>query len=116
MFNESNEAKPYGVKSNEIKSYEAKPYEIEYDEVKSDEIKSYEIDYIDIKPQEIKSCEPISNEDYCIENIRNEFNKLFSNLVEANSNDIRHIVDHISNGESLKETPINLEDIINLLT
>ena len=101
----------YGVKSNEIKSYEAKTYEVDYYEVKPDEVKSYEIDYVDIKPHEIKSYEPISNEDYCIENIINEFNKFSNNLVEANTKDIRHIVDHINNGENLKETLINLEDI-----
>ena len=111
----------YGVKSNDIKSYEAKPYEVEYYEVRSNEIKSYETDYIDIKPHEIKSnevksYEPISNdiesnEDYYIENIKNEFNKFSNNLVEANTKGIRYIVDHINNGENLKETLINLEDI-----
>ena len=81
----------YGVKSNQIKSYEAKPYEVKYYDVISDEIKSYEIDYTDIRPYEIKSYKPISNDiesnetefnkDYCIENIKNEFNKLSNNLV-----------------------------------
>ena len=74
-------------------------------------MKSYEIDYIDIKPHEIKSYEPIFNEDYCKENIKNEFNNLSNNLVEANTKDIRYIVDHINNGENLKETLINLDDI-----
>ena len=32
-------------------------------------------------------------------------------MVQANAKDIRCIVDHISNGESLKEIPINLKDI-----
>ena len=36
---------------------------------------------------------------------------LSNNLAEANAKDIRCIVDHINNGESLKEIPINLEDI-----
>ena len=131
----SYEGKPYKVeyyevRSNEIKSYEIdyidiKPHkikssEIQYYEVRSNNIKSYEIDYIDIKPHEIKSYEPISNgiesnetksnEDYCLENIENEFNKLVNNLVEANTKDIRYIVDHMNNGENIKETPINLED------
>ena len=131
LFNETND-----IESNEIKSYEAKPYEVEHYEVRSNEIKSYEndyidikphkiksneIDYIDIKPREIKSFEAISNniesnetesnEDYCIENNKNEFNKLSNNLVETNTKDIRYIVDHINNGENLKGTLINLEDI-----
>ena len=46
-----------------------------------------------------------------MENIKNEFNKLSNNLVEANTKDIRYIVDHINNSENLKETPINLVDI-----
>ena len=105
LFNETNDIE--SNEPNEIKSYEGKSYEVEYYEVRSDEIKSYEIDYIDIKPHEIKSYEPISkniesNEDYCIENIKNEFNKLSNNLVEANTKDI---------SENLKETLINLEDI-----
>ena len=84
--------------------------------IKYNEARSNEIDYIDSKPHEIKSYEPIfnnieSNEDYCIENIKNKFNKLSNNLVEANTKDIRYIVDHINNGENLKETLINLEDI-----
>ena len=66
LFNETNDI--------EIKSYEAKPYEVEYYEVKSNEI-----DYIDIKSYEpisnnIESNEAESNEDYCIENIKKEFN------------------------------------------
>ena len=116
MFNEnndieSNEINFYGDKSNEIKSYEAKPYEIEYYELGSDEIKSYEIDYIDLKPHEIKFNEPISNKCYCVKNIEKEFNKFYNNLVVANTKDIRHIADHVNNGETLKETLINLEDI-----
>ena len=99
--------KQHEVRSNEIKSYEAKPYEVEYCEVKPYEIKSYEIDYIDIKSHKIKS-----NEDYYIKNIKNEFNKLSNNLVEANTKDVTYILDHINNGENLKETPITLEDII----
>ena len=99
LFNETND-----IKSNEIKSFEAKSYEAEYCDVKSNNILSYEIDYIDIKPHEI-------NDDYCIENIKNKFNKLFNKLVEANTKDIRCIIDHINNGVNLKETPINLEDI-----
>ena len=136
LFNETNDIESNGILSNNIKSYEAKPYEVEYYEARYNEIKSYEIDYIDfkphkieyyevrsneidyinIKPREIKSYEPISNniesnEDYCIENIKNEFNKLSNNLVEANTKDIKYIVDHINSGENLKETLINLEDI-----
>ena len=136
LFNETNEIESNEILPNEIKSYEAKPYEVEYYEVRSNKIKSYEIDYIDIKhhkieyyelrsneivcidikPREIKSYEHISeniesNENYCIENIKNEFNKLSNNLVEANTKGIRYIVDHINNGENLKETLINLEDI-----
>ena len=114
LFNETKDIESNDILSNEIKSYEDKPYEAEYYEVRSNEIKSYEIDLT--KPHEIKSYEPISNdikfnEDYCIENIKNEFNKLSDNLVEANSKDIRYIVDHINNGENLKETLINLEGI-----
>ena len=116
MFNETNDIESNEILLNEIKSYEAKPYEVEYYEIRSSEIKSYEIVYIDIKPHEIKSYdiesnETESNEDYCIENIENEVNKLSNNLVEANTKDIRYIVDHINNGENLKETLINLEDI-----
>ena len=116
LFNETNGIESNDILSNEIKSYEAKPYEVEYYEVRSNEIKSYEIDYIDIKPHEIKSNEVKfydieSNEDYCIEYIKNEFNKLSNNLVEANTKDIRYIVDHINNGGNIKETLINLEDI-----
>ena len=93
--------KPHKIKSNEIEYYE---------------VRSNEIDYIDIKTREIKSYEPISNdnesnEDSCIENIKNEFNKLSNNLVKASTKDIRYIVGHINNGENLKETLINLEDI-----
>ena len=138
LFNETNDIESNEILSNETKSYEAKPYEAEYYEVRSNEIKSYEIDYIDIKPHKIKSndvrfneidyidvktCEiksykPTSNnnessEDYCIENIKNEFNKLSNNLVKANTKDIRYIVDHINNGENLTETLINLEDTRN---
>ena len=141
MFNEINDVESNEVFFNEIKSYEAKPYEVECYEVRSNEIKSYEIDYIDIKTHKIKSNEieyyevrsneidytdiktreiksygPISNnnesnEDYCIENIKNEFNKLSNNLVKASTKDIRYIAGHINNGENLKETLINLEDI-----
>ena len=64
----------------------------------------------------MKSYEPIfnnieSNEDYCIENMKNKFNKLSNNLVEVNTKNIRYIVDHINNGKNLKKTLINLEDI-----
>ena len=69
------------------------------------------INIIDIKPHEIKSYEPISNEDYYIENLKNEFNKLSNNLVEATTKNIRYIVDHINNGENLKEALISLENI-----
>ena len=121
LFNEVN-----NIESSEIKSYEAKPYDVESSEARSNEIQSYEIDYIDIKPYEIKSYEIDSidtkpheiksyhiesNEDYCIENIKNEFNKLSNNSVENNTKDIRYIVDHINNGENLKEIPVDLEDI-----
>ena len=70
-------------------------------EIKSNEVKSYDIEYNETE----------SNEDYSIENIKNESNKLSNNLVEANLKDIRYILDHINNGENLKETLINLEDI-----
>ena len=70
-------------------------------EIKSNEVKSYDIEYNETE----------SNEDYSIENIKNESNKLSNNLVEANVKDIRYILDHINNGENLKETLINLEDI-----
>ena len=43
--------------------------------------------------------------------LENELNKLSNNLVEANTKDIRYIVDHINNVENLKEILINLEDI-----
>ena len=74
LLNETNEI--------EIKSYEAKP----------DEVRSDEIDYIDITSYQpisnnIESNETESNEDYCIGNIKNEFNKLSNNLVEANTKD-----------------------------
>ena len=101
MFNETNDI--------EIKPYEDKPYEVEYYEVRSNEI-----DYIDTKSYEpisnnIESNETESNEDYCIENIKNEFNKLSNNLVETDTKDIRYIVDNINNGENLKETLIKLQ-------
>ena len=48
---------------------------------------------------------------YYIKNIKNEFNKLSNNLVEANAKDIRCILDHVNNGANVKEVPINLEDI-----
>ena len=104
MFNETNDI--------EIKPYEAKPYEVEYYEVRSNEI-----DYIDTKSYEpisnnIESNETEFNEDYCIENIKNEFNKLSNNLVETDTKDIRYIVDNINNGENLKET---LQQIYNKL-
>ena len=41
------------------------------------------------------------NEDYYVKNIKNEFKKLFDNLVKANTKDIRYMVDHINNGEKL---------------
>ena len=98
--------KPHKIKSNEIEYYE---------------VRSNGIDYIDIKPCKIKSYEAISNnnksnetesnEDYYIENIKHEFNKLSNNLVEANAKDIRYIADHINNGENLKGTLTDLEDI-----
>ena len=37
--------------------------------------------------------------------------KLFNNLVETNTEDIRYTVDHINNSENFKEIPIDLEDI-----
>ena len=131
LFNKTNDIESNEILSNEIKSYETKPYEVEYYEVRSNTIKSYEIHYIDIKPhniksneidyfdiksREIKSYEPISNniesnENYCMKNTKNELNKLSNNVVEANTKDIRYIADHINNGENLKETLINLEDI-----
>ena len=88
-----------------------KSYVIDYIAIKPYEIKSYEIDYINTKPHEVKCYDIESNEDYCIENIKNEFNKRSNNLVEANTKDIRSIVDHINNGENRKEIPIDLEDI-----
>ena len=51
------------------------------------------------------------NENYYIENIKSEFNKLSNNLVEAHTKDISYMVDYINNGEKLEERPINLEDI-----
>ena len=89
----------YGVTSNKFKSYEAKPYEVEYCEVRSNEIKFYEIDYNDIKPHEIKSYdiefnETESNEDYYIENIKSEFEKISNNLVEVHNKDVRYMVDY----------------------
>ena len=51
------------------------------------------------------------NENYYIENIKSEFNKLSNNLVEAHTKDISYMVDYINNGEKLEERPVNLEDI-----
>ena len=51
------------------------------------------------------------NEDYYIEYIKSEFNKLSNNLVKAHIKDISYMVDYVNNGEKLKERPINLEDI-----
>ena len=56
------------------------------------------------------------NEDYYVKmldtkNIKGEFSKLSNNLVKACTKDIRYMVDHINNGEKLRERPINLEDI-----
>ena len=105
LFNETNE-----ILSNAIKYYEAKPYEVGYYEVRSNEI-----DYIDIKPHEIKFCgiefnETEYNEDYCIENIKSEFEKISHNLVEVHNKGVTYTVDYINNGENLKEISIDLED------
>ena len=51
------------------------------------------------------------DQNYYIENIKSEFNKLSNNLVEAHTKDISYMVDYINNGEKLEERPINLEDI-----
>ena len=51
------------------------------------------------------------NEDYYVENIKSEFNKLSNNLVEAHTKDISYMVDYINNGEKLEERPINLADV-----
>ena len=75
------------------------------------DIKPYEINSYEAEPYEVKSYNIEPNGDYYIKNIKNKFNKLSNNLVEANIKDIRCIVDDINNGESLKEIPINLEDI-----
>ena len=53
------------------------------------------------------------NEDYYIENIKNEFNQLSNNLVRAHTKDITYMVDYINNDEKLEERPINSEDIRN---
>ena len=120
LFNETNDIE--SNESNEINSYEGKPYEVEYYEVRSNEIKSYEIGYIDIKPVRLNLANlyltPLNLMRLNLVRItvwkilENEFNKLSNNLVEANTKDIRYIVDHINNVENLKETLINLEDII----
>ena len=137
----SYEAKPYEVEYCEVKPYKIKSFETDYIDIKPNKIKSYEVDYIDVKPYEInyidikpqkiksyeveycearsyeidytdvKSHEIKSNENYYIKNIKNEFNKLSNNLVETNTKDVKYIADHINNGQNLKETPINLEDI-----
>ena len=88
--------KPYENKSNEIKFYGVKFNQIKFDGVKAHEVKSYDIEF---------------NEDYCIENIKNEFNKLSNKLVQANIKDIRYIVDIINNGENLKKMLFDLEGI-----
>ena len=51
------------------------------------------------------------NEDYYIENIKSEFNKLSNNLVKAYTKDISYMVAYINNGEKLEEKPINLKDV-----
>ena len=51
------------------------------------------------------------NEDYYIENIKSEFNKLSNTLVETHTKDISYMVAYINNGEKLEKRPINLEDI-----
>ena len=51
------------------------------------------------------------NEDYYVENIKSEFNKLSNNLVKAHTKDISYMVDYINNGEKLEERPINLADV-----
>ena len=51
------------------------------------------------------------NEDYYIENIKSEFNKLSNNLVEAHTKDISYMMDCINNGEKLEERPINVEEV-----
>ena len=67
--------------------------------------------FIFIEPHEIKFYSIESSKDYYIKNMKDEFNKISDNLVETNVKVIRCIVDYINNGESLKEIPINLEDI-----
>ena len=51
------------------------------------------------------------NEDYYTENIKSEFNKLSSNLVEELTKDISYMVDYINNGGKLEEIPSNLKDV-----
>ena len=53
------------------------------------------------------------NEDYYIENIKNEFNQLSNNLVRAHSKGITYMVDYINNDKKLEERPINSEDVRN---
>ena len=51
------------------------------------------------------------NEDYHIENIKSEFNKISNNLVDAHTKDINYMVDYINNGEKLEKRCINLKDV-----
>ena len=51
------------------------------------------------------------NEDYYIENIKNEFNQLSNNLVRAHTKDITYVVDYINNDGKLEERTINSEDV-----
>ena len=51
------------------------------------------------------------NEDYHIENIKSEFNKISNNLVDAHTKDISYMVDYINNGEKLEKRCINLKDV-----
>ena len=63
--------------------------------------------------KDIKDIRYLCNEDYYIENIKCEFEKIFNNFVEVHNKDVRYMVDYINNGEYLKEIPIDLEDVNN---
>ena len=58
--------------------------------------------YFEVKSYDIEFNKTESNEDYYIENIKSEFEKISNNLVDVHNKDVRYMVDYINNGENLK--------------
>ena len=58
--------------------------------------------YFEVKSYDVEFDKTESNEDYYIENIKSEFEKISNNLVDVHNKDVRYMVDYINNGENLK--------------